>query len=211
MLGQDPLVAKYAGDYCAVSVWGLVPCYWLEACRKFLYNVDRPNSSVVVMVSTSVVHIFWVHLFVNRLGWLNEGVGCANVITWFTGSVLLNGYLIYTADSIGLGENRWMLSGIGLGPGGWPALKEFLKLGVPYLIQTCSEWWFWEVIALIVGLIDSVSLAAHVGLLTLVSLLFMISIGISNTGSAQVGEKFHEESFRAINYLHDKMRNPPKN
>ena len=67
-----------------------------------------------------------------------------------------------------------MLYGIGFGPGGWESMKKFLALAGPYVVQQCCQWWFWELLALIVGLIDAVSLAAHVSFLTLVALLLMV-------------------------------------
>lgn len=58
---------------------------------------------------------------------------------------------------------------------------------MPATMWSCSEWWWWEIQCLIVGLISSVDLAANVAMMTVVNLFFMTSNGIMNTASSLVG------------------------
>ena len=53
----------------------------------------------------------------------------------------------------------------------WPA---YLKVAIPALVQLCGEWWFWEICALVVGLLHSdLVLAAHVATINAVAVAFM--------------------------------------
>lgn len=58
---------------------------------------------------------------------------------------------------------------------GW---GRFLKLGIPGTFMQCFEWWAFEILAIFSGILGTVYLAAHVAIINICSLTFMISLGI---------------------------------
>jgi len=122
-----------------------------------------------------------------ELQWLNYGLGVANVVTWTLSCFLLNGYLFWKSRQFELASRTALLWSSFSSSGGMSGMREFLVVGVPATLWSCSEWWWWEIQCLIVGLISSVDLAANVAMMTAVNLLFMISNGIMNTASSLVG------------------------
>lgn len=63
----------------------------------------------------------------------------------------------------------------------------FLKLGVPGTLMQCFEWWAYEVLAILAGLLGTLQLAAHVAVINVCALVFMIPLGIQFTASGLVG------------------------
>eukprot|EP00758_Cryptobia_borreli_P017050 Tbor_TRINITY_DN6158_c0_g2::TRINITY_DN6158_c0_g2_i11::g.22041::m.22041/K03327/TC.MATE, SLC47A, norM, mdtK, dinF; multidrug resistance protein, MATE family len=78
----------------------------------------------------------------------------------------------------------------------WPAtqelrsisgLKSFLKVGIPSLLSTCSEWWAFEVLYIISASIG-VHVIAEFSLFSTISLsMFSVSVAVSVAASVRVG------------------------
>jgi MATE family multidrug resistance protein len=64
---------------------------------------------------------------------------------------------------------------------------EFIRLGVPGVIMLASEWWAFEIMALIAGILGKNSLAAQSILMSTYSLTYMIPLGISVACTSVVG------------------------
>ena len=63
----------------------------------------------------------------------------------------------------------------------------YLELGLPAALMTCFEWWIFEILAILAGLISVEALAAEVIIVTIVSFMFMIPLGCSFAASAFTG------------------------
>jgi MATE family multidrug resistance protein len=66
-------------------------------------------------------------------------------------------------------------------------LTEFICLGVPGTIMICSEWWAYEILAVFASLIGTAEVAAQSIIFQMISLSFMIPMGIGITSSSLVG------------------------
>jgi MATE family multidrug resistance protein len=66
-------------------------------------------------------------------------------------------------------------------------LRKYLKLGIPSALMLCLEWWAFEVMSLICGLIGVEEQAAQVILINIVGIIFMIAMGIQQASSANIG------------------------
>ena len=67
---------------------------------------------------------------------------------------------------------------------GWGA---FLRLGIPGTFLLSLEWWAFEVLAIFAGLLGTLQLAAHVAVINVAAVIFMIPLGIQFTASGLVG------------------------
>lgn len=180
---QDAEVARDAGEYNRASVWGLFAVFQFEAMRHFLQNRGRAMPAAAICGITALVHPIWCMFLVLHCGLGNAGAGYANAITWWLQFLCATIYLACNARNMGL--SRRGVLGIQL-----PGLQEwgsYMKLAVPSVIQLCSEWWFWEVNAIIVGYLGETALAAHVATMNFVALSFMPTIGINVSTATLVG------------------------
>lgn len=109
------------------------------------------------------------------------GAPVATAVTYWCLPLLTMLYIRFVA-----GGSAW---------GGWewrealdtPQLWEFLKLGLPSVAMTCSEWWAFEVIALAAGWLGDKELAAQTVVLNTCSLTYVIPLGISIGASTRIG------------------------
>lgn len=65
----------------------------------------------------------------------------------------------------------------------------FLKLGIPALFMLAMEYWAFEVMALMAGLLPNgvVAVSAHAVLMNVSSLFYMVFTGLSTAGNVRVG------------------------
>jgi len=180
---QDPDVAYHAGTYNRASVWGLFAAFQTEATRRFLQNRQCTLAPAVAGMITSLLHIGWCIFFVVHLGLGNAGAGYANAVTWWTGFLLSQFYLLWYSEQAGL-ERRAV---VWIQKPGLARLREYLRIAVPATVQLGGEWWFWEICALVVGYLGSVALAAHVAALQLITVIFMLVIGLNTACATLVG------------------------
>ena len=76
-------------------------------------KIGRPEPGVIVMVATSCLHVLWVYWFVNRLEWLNFGMGVANTITTTIGCIAINIYLYRKARDLGFDPADFNITNVG--------------------------------------------------------------------------------------------------
>lgn len=182
-IGQDANVAAYAGEYNRASVWGLFFWFQFESVRRFLTNQGMTKVPMWILGITSCLHFVWCSYFVLHLKWGNSGVGYANTITWTLSCLLSSLYLYIKAPEMGFQRREVLIvqtEGLrGLGP--------YMRVALPATVQLCSEWWFWEICALVVGYLGEVSLAAHVSTGNVLGVCFMPIIGIQISAATLVG------------------------
>lgn len=180
---QDPNVARHAGDYNRISLLGLWALFQHEASRKFLINRCCTIPLAVISAVASVLHIAWCMIFIVHLGMGNRGAGFANCVTWWLQFMLSSAYLCWTAPRMGFRRRAVLL----IQRDGWREWRPYMRLAIPATVQLCSEWWFWELCALIVGYLGNVEMAAHVSTLNFVAMTFMPSCGIQASTATLVG------------------------
>ncbi|CAE8698454.1 unnamed protein product [Polarella glacialis] len=182
-IGQDPEVARLAAEYNTASAPFLLLFFHSSASRRFLSAFLRPQAAVVVGAICAVLHVLWCYIFVVCLGLGNRGLGFANGLTWTLRALFMSAYLWWAAP--GLGVSRWDV--LGLTRDAFRGWSQYMKIALPALLQTCSEWWFFEICALFVGYLGNEALAAHVTTQNFMSLLFMVPIGVSSAAAALTG------------------------
>lgn len=182
-IGQDKLVSSLAAAYNRASAPALFCYFQFQATAKFLQNKCINLPPMIVNLCCSILHVGWCAFFVGRLSLGNAGAGYANAVTWTTQWLLISLYVVFAAPRLGISRRAVL----GLGKKAWQDWFEYLKVGLPCVLQTSSEWWFWELCALVVGYLGTVSLAAHVAAMQFVALAFMPAIGISAAAAGLVG------------------------
>lgn len=180
---QDPEVARLAASYNRASVVGLFAFFQDFATRRFLTNRSCTMPPAVLNAAASCLHVGWGILFVWHLNLGNRGLGYANAITWWSSFVLNSAYLARYARQEGLP----LRSVLGVQGPGVKALRRYMHTAVPCIVQICSEWWFWEICAGVVGYMGSLALAAHVAVVQLINVFFMLNMGLGAACAAIVG------------------------
>ncbi|KAI8808520.1 mate-domain-containing protein [Cladochytrium replicatum] len=182
-LGQEAELAHMSGLFARYSILGLFPVLINECLKRFLQSQGIMFANMVVILIVSPINMVLQYVFVwaPAFRWGLAGSAIASSISYM---------LLPIATTLYIGFFK------GSGPwGGWEAREAFdwhqiwifLKLGVPSVAMTCSEWWAFEILAFAAGLLGDAPLAAQAITIQSCSLTYMIPLGISVAAAARIG------------------------
>ncbi|GER55727.1 MATE efflux family protein [Striga asiatica] len=176
-LGQDPAITKIAQNYLVFSLPELLSHSNLIPLRTFLrtQGLNKPNTIVAACVSS--LHLPITYFLVNYMNLRVNGIALASVVYSVNMNIGLFVYLFFSKSAI----KPW---GGGGGGGsifrGWGPL---LGLALPSVVQSCLEWWWYEIVLFLSGLLDDPdSCVAAMGILiqtTGTVYVFPFAVGLS--------------------------------
>ena len=135
-----------------------------------------------VQVLTTCSHVLTCYILIIRLELGVFGAAMALNITYTLNFLLQEIYVnCYLWDELKFFSAHFCISET------FQDWGKFLKLGVPGTFQQCFEWWAFEVLAIFAGMLGTVYLAAHVAVINVCAIIFMIPLGIQFTASGLVG------------------------
>jgi MATE family multidrug resistance protein len=175
LLGQDQRIAMLSGEMARWLAIGIFPNLVSSCIQRYLQGQGIMMASFYVMIIAAPINIFMQWAFVwstfAKIGPI--GAPLATSITNIIICGLLVGYTAFIR-----GSACW---------GGWE-LKEmfdtkklygYLKLGFPGVLMICSEWWAFEIMALLAGLLGKNSLAAQTVMLQTSTITYLIPMGFA--------------------------------
>jgi MATE family multidrug resistance protein len=127
------------------------------------------SSTLFVLVIASPINVLLTYLLVYPAGLGFVGAPIATSVTYFLLPLLTILYMnLFGGLECWYGWDRNSMFK------GW---YEFLKLGLAGIVMMCSEWWAFEVCALVAGLLGETVLAAQTIVLQTSSLFYMVPLG----------------------------------
>jgi len=176
-IGQDAAVAEGAAAYLI----RLTPALWLmgmtECFKRTLtaQGIVLPNMLIAIFTTTCTPAIAWFYITHCGFGYL----GAAHAVT--TGYAC--NLLCFAATFVGV---NWRAKGTGeeMWPGWrWDMLRGFgviLKIAFPTTMMICLDWWTWETMILLSGLLPDPDVSVAVmGLgFNVVALCFMVPLAV---------------------------------
>nr|CCA22348.1 Multidrug/Oligosaccharidyllipid/Polysaccharide (MOP) Flippase Superfamily putative [Albugo laibachii Nc14] len=182
-LGQPPNIALLAGQFSRLSLPG-IPCLYLyELVKKLLQaqNIVKPMVSIAIL--SNVVHIT-LGVYLTQCTAL--GFAGAAIARTVASAFLLFALGPYFWSCPQLIKTWWP---------GWDlrlAVREigpFLKLGIPGMMMILMEWWSFEIMAIIVGVLPNsvAAISVHSIMVNISTLTFNIYLGISVACNVRVG------------------------
>ncbi len=184
-LGQKPSTADLAGQYLRIASWGIFPALAIMVFKSFLMALVRPKIVLISTFAGSVVNaIFNYILIFGNWGFPELGIhgaAYASVISQlFTMTIMLAYFqLVPTFRVYSLWARFWKPD--------WRTISEVFRLGWPISVTLIAETGFFGVTAIMMGWIDTETLAAHGIALEIAAFVFMIYLGLANAGTAQIG------------------------
>ena len=184
-LGQDADVAALAQDYMRIAGLGMIPALIVMTLKSFLAAIDRAQIVLWVTVAGVFVNVAanYALIFGNwgapELGVV--GAAIATVATQVTGLVLMGLYTHLHAAAVPfrLWQRFWRADP--------PAMRQVFRLGWPIGVQGLAEAGLFVATALMIGTLGKVQLAAHGIAMEVVSLIFMLHVGLANAATLRTG------------------------
>ncbi|MEM7440243.1 MAG: MATE family efflux transporter [Pseudomonadota bacterium] len=185
-LGQQPHLAAIAGDYMQIAMWGLFPALLIMVLKSWFGALEQAG---IVLWATIMAALFnalfnFALIFGNfgspELG--VKGAAIASVLTVVLDYLFLAGWVMWRRDlrQAKLFARMYRID--------WPVLKDVFRLGTPISFTLLAETGLFSAATFMVGSLGSTAtLAAHGIVLQIISISFMIPLGISNVATIRAG------------------------
>ncbi len=188
-LDQDPEVASLALPYLQMMGWSVIPMLLFMALKQFTDGLEHTKTAMILSILALPLNTFlnWLLIYGNwgfpRLELV--GAGWGTLITRSLIFIVLGLIILYHGTFrryIAVRSKQWKFK--------WKTLKELLKIGIPSSFQITMEAGAFAVSGILIGTIGAVEQAAHQIALSIASLTFMVSMGLSQAGSIRTSNAF---------------------
>ncbi|KAJ9140820.1 hypothetical protein P3X46_031419 [Hevea brasiliensis] len=182
-IGQDPKISHEAGKF----ITSLIPALFAYATLQPLVRYFQAQSLIFPMVLSSCgtlcLHIPLCWALVFKSGLENLGAALAMCISNWTNVIFLGLYMKYSSACAKTRApiSMQLLHGIG----------EFFRFAIPSAVMICLEWWSFELLVLLSGLLPNPELETSVlsVCLTIISTLYGIPYGFGAAASTRVSNE----------------------
>ncbi|KAF7027521.1 hypothetical protein CFC21_039556 [Triticum aestivum] len=183
LFGQDPEIAMEAGMYARWMIPGLFGYGLLQCHVRFLQS---QNTVLPVMVSAgaaALFHLLACWLLVHVAGMGSKGAALSTAVSYWVYVILLAMYVRVSSSC----KQTWN----GFSMQAFHGAHDFLRLAVPSALMLCLEWWSFEILVLLSGLLPNPKLETSVLSITLntANCLFMIPYGLGAAISTRVSNE----------------------
>ncbi|KAF8657442.1 hypothetical protein HU200_060001 [Digitaria exilis] len=181
--GQDADIAAEAGAFARWMIPALFAYGPLQCHVRFL---QTQNIVVPVMAgagATAACHLVVCWVMVFGLGMGSKGAALANAVSYWVNVAIL---AVYVRVSPGCNKT-WT----GFSMEAFRDALGFLRLAVPSALMVCLEWWSFELLVLLSGLLPNPQLETSVLSITLntANCLFMVPYGLGAAISTRVSNE----------------------
>lgn len=195
-LGQKPEVAVLAQDYLRIGGLGMVPALLIMALKSYLAALEKTQvvlwSTLLGVVVNAVVAyaLIFGHWGLPELG--VKGAAIASLTVQAVNFVVLALYAHAQPDlrRFHLFQRFWRPD--------WAAMRAVFRLGWPIGVTGLAESALFYASSLMMGWLGTVQLASHGIAMQVVSLSFMVHLGLSNAATVRTGKAEGAGDARAL-------------
>lgn len=132
------------------------------------------------IISTSL-HPILLYFFVSYLDWGVAGIATSTSLSHI--STFIGSYAYICFNTSVVKENSWHF----INKDAFVGLIEYLRYGLPSMFLCVLEFWCFETLMLLSGLIGANTLGASVIIINIIAFLYMFPLGLSFSTSSLVG------------------------
>jgi multidrug resistance protein, MATE family len=182
----NPEVMAVLAPYVRALSWGSPPLLFYTAFRRYLQarNIVRPVTFAVVSANLINFAGNWLLMYGNwgapRMGLEGSGISTA-LSRMYIGLVL--GIALLRDES----RYGWPIFRMNWRPD-WSRIRKLWRLGAPSAVQIGVEGAVFGMVTVLAAKLDAVSLAAHTIAVNVISITFMVPLGISSAAAVRVGQ-----------------------
>jgi multidrug resistance protein, MATE family len=194
--GTNPHVLELLGPYLRALLWGVPPLLLYTAMRRYLQAMDIVKPITIAALAANLLNFAgnWVLMYGNlgapRLGL--EGSGISTSISRVFMALVLLGVIVRHERRAPVERSAWNWRPK------WGVLKRLAALGFPVAMQIFAEGAVFALVTIMAARFDEVSLAAHSIAVNVISLTFMVPLGVSSAAAVRVGQAFGRRSAQGM-------------
>ncbi|KAF5794029.1 putative multi antimicrobial extrusion protein [Helianthus annuus] len=183
LLGQSPLISHEAGNYLTY----LIPALFAYAILQPLVRYFQMQSMLIPMLASSLValciHIILCWALVYKTGLGNIGAAVSMGVALWSNTVFL---LLYMKYSPLCAKTHSPIS-----VEVFHGMKQFFSFAIPSAVMICLEWWSFELLVLLSGLLPNPELETSVLSICLntIDTLYAITYGFAAALSTRVSNE----------------------
>ncbi|CAD6217976.1 unnamed protein product [Miscanthus lutarioriparius] len=182
-LRQEPEVSRAAAAFVQAQVPGLFAFAFVQCLLRYLQTQSVVLPLVVCSVAPFALHVALTHLLVNVLGLGLAGAGAAVSATFWVSCLMLLAYVLRS----GAFSETWK----GFSSEAFKYVPPTVKLATPSAVMVCLEYWAFELLVLIAGLLpnSTVSTSLIAMCTSTEAIAYMITFGFSAAVSTRVSNE----------------------
>ncbi|XP_057809429.1 protein DETOXIFICATION 14-like isoform X1 [Salvia miltiorrhiza] len=147
LTGQDPAISAEAGNYSIWLIPSLFPYAILQSLVRFLQTQSLILPMLFSTLATLLIHlpISWAFIFKTDLG--SAGAALSIGVSYWLNVIFLGLYVNYSPKCA---KTRASFSKDVF----W-TMGEFFRFAIPSAVMVCLEWWTFEIVILLAGLLPN--------------------------------------------------------
>jgi multidrug resistance protein, MATE family len=178
--GTNPRVYDQLVPFVTALAWSIPPFFVYSAFRRYLQGVHVVKPLTFAVVSANIVNLVanWILIYGH---WGAPALGIAGS-AWSTclARLYMAGVLVATAIAQGAFHDvRWQPDQV--------AIRRLFSLGWPAAAQIGLEAAVFAIVSALAAQLDEASLAAHGVALNVISVTYMVPLGIASAAAVRVG------------------------
>jgi MATE family multidrug resistance protein len=181
---QPPEIIPAATAYARASIAGILPFYIFVVLRQSLQAMHHLRPVVITVIVANLINavLNWVFVF-GHLGMQPHGIigsaWASNVSRWVMALLLLVLSWRHLAPIL----TPWRPHTLT-----WRPVTRMLRIGIPIGLQMEIEVGAFATVALLMGHLGTIQMAAHQVAINIAALTFMVPTGIAGAASILVGQ-----------------------
>ncbi|CAN6938154.1 unnamed protein product, partial [Brassica oleracea] len=182
-IGQDPLVSQEAGKF---ATW-LIPALFAYATLQPLVRFFQAQSLILPLIMSSIsalcCHVVLCWCLVFKFGLGSLGAALAISVSYWLNVIVLGLYMMFSSSC---GKSRAKIS-----MNVFKGMREFFRFGVPSASMICLEWWSFEFLVMLSGILPNPRLETSVlsVCLSTISTLYQIPESLGAAASTRVANE----------------------
>lgn len=196
-LGQEDSVAEAAYDYLIIMGYSTIPMLMFLALKQFTDGLEYTRVAMTLSLLSIPINIGLNYLLIfGKLGlprWELYGAGIGTFLT----RIIILVVMIYVVmksrkfkQFIEMRAETWKLN--------MKSWRELLEIGIPSSMQYAMETGAFAFSGIMVGWLGAIHLASHQIALSIASLTFMVSLGLSAAGAIRVSNAYGRDDIGLV-------------
>jgi multidrug resistance protein, MATE family len=194
--GQPESLAANTGLFIRALQWQILPALGVVALRSFMSALEQPRWTLVAGVAAVIVNavVNYALIFGNfgapALGLWGAGIG-SSITSLFQFLFLAGVAMLHPRFRRYHLFGRWWRAD-------WPRFRALWRLGFPISLALGFEATVFAAAVILMGYINTASVAAHAVAIQIASMTFMVPMGIAQAATVRVGIGYGRRDAEAI-------------
>lgn len=196
LMNQPEDVVELAESYMKIVSISILPFMIFQTYKQFIEGLGDTKPGMFVNIAANIVNVFgnWVLIYGN-LGFPRlelDGAGIASTLTRIFTAIAIF-YYVTRSKRYREYDPSLKFKSVNL-----PIIKKIIGVGAPTGLQMFFEIGGFSFAAIMIGWMGATALAAHQIAISLASITFMITLGISVAATITVGHEYGKKNFKEL-------------